>query len=65
MTEKLEESRSREIVLREETEELKLKLLKAEKQANQTESDLIQGALNGVVAQLRAEFRKPEELEIP
>ncbi len=59
--EKIEVSKNREVILQQEIEELKSKILKLEKRASRTEADLIQGALDGVVSQLKAEFRKPAE----
>ncbi len=59
--EKAEASKNREVMLRQEIDEFKSKVLKLEKRASRTEANLIQGALDGVVSQLKAEFRKPAE----
>ena len=63
--EQVEASRNREASLRQDMEMLKSKLLKLEERATQTETEVIQGALEGVVAHLKAEFRKPAESVTP
>lgn len=59
--EQIEASQNREARLREELDKLESKILMLEERASRTETEAIQGALEGMVAQLKAEFQKPSE----
>lgn len=63
--EQVEASRNRETTLRREIEKLESKLLMLEERAIRTEAEAIQGALEGMMAQLKAEFRKSPESATP